>query len=880
MESIDSTIAPGESVTFQVALNNRSTDEDYVELSVLGLPAPWVSLSAPVVRLAGETQEEISVTIRVPEPPQGHAGQYPFTIRAASQQYPERKAQVDHVLTVAAFEVQGRIGILMDSLHYAVAPGNSVDVTFILINQGLAEDYLSLSVEGIPASWISTPMATNRLGPGEQRELTITIQPPRSPQSKAGRNPFTLQVISRQAPHDPSEVECTLTIGAFYEFNSELRPDEIDAGQSALLLVNNQGNVQDSYNVSWDDPDRNLVFEVIQRQETSAQAQQVAPLPLRVPAGGSGSLEFRARLRSALWMGGERSFPFGVQVQSSNKTLQSHSGEVFARGIVPVWVIPILMLMCLSLLCTISVVYLLRSRTSQGNATQTAALTQTAGLTETASANQTAAAIVGQKDSDGDGLTDGEELTLGTDPNNPDTDADRLLDGEEVKVYGTDPLNPDTDGDGLQDGDEVKIYGTDPKNPDSDNDGLSDGQEVNEYGTDPRKPDTDEDGLTDGEEVNVYQTDPKNPDSDGDGWIDGEEVRIGTNPLNPDTDNDRLIDSKESPTRACPDPLNPDSDGDGIIDGLDLDPCNPANPSLTATAAAGIPPTLPPTAVPPTIGPPTVAPPSLQGILAFNSNREGNPEIYSLNLIGFTTSRLTLAPGADTQPAWSPDGSRIAFTSNRDGNNEIYVMFADGTGQINLTNTPTDEQYPTWSPDGQWIAFSSNRDGNLDIFVMKANGSDVQNLTNNPANDYQPTWFAASGLFGPTDEWIVFTSDRDGNQEIYRMEPDGSNQANLTNNPGNDFYAAGEPGGTRVAFTSDRDGNLDIFLMENDGSSVVNLTRNPALDQFPTWGPQGWLAFTSSRDGNSEIYVMKTDGSTQYNVTQNPAEDNYPSWRR
>jgi len=67
-------------------------------------------------------------------------------------------------------------------------------------------------------------------------------------------------------------------------------------------------------------------------------------------------------------------------------------------------------------------------------------------------------------DSDNDGLTDAEEKTLGTDPNNPDTDGDGLFDGEEVKVYKTDPLNPDTDGDGFKDGDEVK-NGYDPKGP-------------------------------------------------------------------------------------------------------------------------------------------------------------------------------------------------------------------------------------------------------------------------------------------------------------------------------------------------------------------------------------------------------------------------------
>lgn len=79
----------------------------------------------------------------------------------------------------------------------------------------------------------------------------------------------------------------------------------------------------------------------------------------------------------------------------------------------------------------------------------------------------------GPIDSDGDGLTDDQELLLGTDPFNPDTDGDGLLDGTEVDI-GTDPLNPDTDGDGLSDGYEVNVSLTDPLNPDTDGDGLTD----------------------------------------------------------------------------------------------------------------------------------------------------------------------------------------------------------------------------------------------------------------------------------------------------------------------------------------------------------------------------------------------------------------------
>ena len=97
--------------------------------------------------------------------------------------------------------------------------------------------------------------------------------------------------------------------------------------------------------------------------------------------------------------------------------------------------------------------------------------------------------LVGDElDSDGDGLPDWLELIIGTDPYNPDTDGDGLSDGEEFWIFFTDPFNPDTDYDGLSDGEEVHRYGTDPLNPDTDGGGVFDGHEVIEDGTDPLNP--------------------------------------------------------------------------------------------------------------------------------------------------------------------------------------------------------------------------------------------------------------------------------------------------------------------------------------------------------------------------------------------------------
>ena len=162
-------------------------------------------------------------------------------------------------------------------------------------------------------------------------------------------------------------------------------------------------------------------------------------------------------------------------------------------------------------------------------------------------------------DDDYDGLTNGEERKLGTNPKSPDTDRDALRDGEEVKKYTTDPNNPDTDGDGLTDGEEVRTYNTDPKVADTDGDGLNDGDEVRKHGSNPLKEDTDLDALKDGAEVAIHLTNPSNPDTDGDKLNDGDEVNIHkTDPKNPDTDGGTARDGVE--VERGTNPLDPSDD--------------------------------------------------------------------------------------------------------------------------------------------------------------------------------------------------------------------------------------------------------------------------------------------------------------------------------
>ena len=112
------------------------------------------------------------------------------------------------------------------------------------------------------------------------------------------------------------------------------------------------------------------------------------------------------------------------------------------------------------------------------------------------------------------------------------------------------------------------------------------------------------------------------------------------------------------------------------------------------------------------------------------------------------------------------------------------------------------------------------------------------------------------------------------------MDADGSNVVRLTDDPDDDFSPDWSPDGTLIAFTSERDGNREIYVMNSDGSNQVRLTDDPEADSGADWSPDGTrIAFTSERDGNREIYVMDADGSNLIRVTDNLINDYSPDWR-
>jgi hypothetical protein len=360
------TVAPGGSVSLPILLeaSGEGTAAGLFELSVGGVPSNWVSVPTPVVRMAPGEQREILLTIQPPAYPQTGAGRYPLVVRAASQESAGKGAEANCTLTVAAVEVTGRIGLLLAATEFPVTPGGSVTIPLVLLNQGLEADVLGLSVEGIPSTWVSTPTATVRLAPGQEQAVSLTVQPPRSLQTGAGRHPVAIRASSQAAPGQVTEAGFTLTIATFGDFNSQLRPQQVEDGEQARVMVENRGNIQQAYTLTWQSPDDSLLFEPAPSQE------------LRVPPGELVMAEFTAKPRKRPFFGGAMTFPFTTRVHSADRETQNLSGEVVAKALVPSWVLPVVLVAIMALACIWAVALLAGGGSPEGAPTQPPAATE------------------------------------------------------------------------------------------------------------------------------------------------------------------------------------------------------------------------------------------------------------------------------------------------------------------------------------------------------------------------------------------------------------------------------------------------------------------------------------------------------------------------
>jgi len=173
---------------------------------------------------------------------------------------------------------------------------------------------------------------------------------------------------------------------------------------------------------------------------------------------------------------------------------------------------------------------------------------------------------------------------------------------------------------------------------------------------------------------------------------------------------------------------------------------------------------------------------------------------------------------------------------------------------------------------GEMIVFVSDRDGKDEIYIMNSDGSDQQRLTNNNCYDSHPK-------FSPDGKQITFLSDRNGPYEIFIMNSDGANVRQITRSIPGVHFPSFSSDGSKLIFNCIQEGKRILMILSlTDGKKTRYLSTRHNV-YHPAWSPLGdKIAFDMVEDENQDIYVANTNGGGFMRLTENAKDDFYPAW--
>jgi pSer/pThr/pTyr-binding forkhead associated (FHA) protein len=276
---------------------------------------------------------------------------------------------------------------------------------------------------------------------------------------------------------------------------------------------------------------------------------------------------------------------------------------------------------------------------------------------------------------------------------------------------------------------------------------------------------------------------------------------------------------------------------------LDSGSQTPAIPTLEPTPTATRPPLIP--------APQVVPRSALVGTIAYPAFNGTDYDIY-LGQVDGSGTRFFRAHAS--QPAFSPDGSRIAFHSWDGGSRGLVTMDVSGANP-RLVGSFVEDQLPTWTADGSEIIFLSRRSGDRKSQLIKV-GSFAERTDGIIIGEGEyPS-------VGPDNRLLLKGW---GNTAFgLRLASTDLGEIETVTNVEEDTAPILSPDGQRIAFMSRREGNWDIYLINSDGSDLQHLTTDPAQDGLPAWSPDGnAIAFVSDRGGNWAVWVMTPAGKGQ-----------------
>lgn len=230
--------------------------------------------------------------------------------------------------------------------------------------------------------------------------------------------------------------------------------------------------------------------------------------------------------------------------------------------------------------------------------------------------------------------------------------------------------------------------------------------------------------------------------------------------------------------------------------------------------------------------------------------------LLSLTLLAACQTQQSAEQPQHTHPVWSGDGTKIAFIDNSEGikngqaiDFEVFTVDADGSNLQQHTFNEAFEADIAWSEDGTMLAFKSYRDENDEVYLLDL-GTGVQtNISNHPKRDGSPQFVG---------DQLIFYSERDQDSgELYAYSLVDRRINRLTFNEFSESGAVWSADGSMIVFTSNMDGDDDLYLMKSSGDSLVQLTNNPLNDWYPQWYPDGQSIVYTYGDWETDQWELR-----------------------
>lgn len=302
----------------------------------------------------------------------------------------------------------------------------------------------------------------------------------------------------------------------------------------------------------------------------------------------------------------------------------------------------------------------------------------------------------------------------------------------------------------------------------------------------------------------------------------------------------------------------------------------PTEPPVTPPPTE--PPTEPPNPPPPIDRVKPAPPPaaSCPNWIVFHSFRTGTEQIFRLEGVEGTADaqliNLSNSTAMDSRPSRSPNDAFVVFQSNRQGNIELYMADSEGKQQTRLITTQSNNVNAMVGPDNEQVIYQSDRNGNWDLYLLNIKTGTDKQLTSNTADDVNPYW-------SPDPNWIVFQSNRTGTWNIYLLDVGTGTEYSVTNRPYDIVFPSWSPNGKQLAFFADWGGNWDLYVSDLHGGSIKRLTDQGNAGNA-SWSPDGnRIAYQiDSSNSNTDVFTYDLITNKEYQLTTFNGPDSAPSW--